>query len=262
MNSLSAEGIAAGLPSGVLLGRQIHYYASIGSTNDEARRLASAGAPEGTLIIADEQTAGRGRLHRRWWAPPATSLLFSLIFRPPLAPVQAQQLTMCAGLAAAEAIQAQTGLDVGLKWPNDVVWKGRKLGGILTELETDGERLAYAVVGMGLNVNLDVAALPPLSAPATSLLAALGHPVDRLSLLLAILGHWEARYRCLRQGVSPYEDWAARLVTVGQQVQVIQGDRLLEGYATGVDATGALLLRRADGQVERIWGGDVTVRKG
>lgn len=262
MDSLSAGRIAAGLPSGALLGRRIHYYASIGSTNDEARRLASAGAPEGTLVIADEQTAGRGRLHRRWWAPPGTSLLFSLVFRPPLAPAQAQQLTMCAGLAAAEAIQAQTGLDVRLKWPNDVVWEGRKLGGILTELETDGERLVYAVVGMGLNVNLDVAALPPLSAPATSLLAALGRPVDRLSLLLAILGHWEARYRRLQRGVSPYEDWAARLVTVGQQVQVSQGDRLLEGYAIGVEADGALLLRHADGSVERIWGGDVTVRKG
>ncbi len=259
MDRLSAGRIAAGLPSGVLLGRQIHYHASIGSTNDEARRLAFAGAPEGTLVIADEQTAGRGRLHRRWWAPPGTSLLFSLIFRPSLAPAQAQQLTMCAGLAAAEAIQAQTGLDVRLKWPNDVVWEGHKLGGILTELETDGERLVYAVVGMGLNVNLDVAALPPLSAPATSLLA--GHPVDRLSLLLAILGHWEARYRRLQQGVSPYEDWAARLVTVGQQVQVSQGDRLLEGYATGVESDGALLLRYADGRVERIWGGDVTVRK-
>ncbi|MCC7352476.1 MAG: biotin--[acetyl-CoA-carboxylase] ligase [Anaerolineae bacterium] len=262
MDNLSTKRIAAGLPSGALLGRQIHYYPSIGSTNDEARRLASAGAPEGTLVIADEQTTGRGRLQRSWWAPSGTSLLFSLLFRPPLAPAQAQQLTMCAGLAAADAIRSQTGLDVALKWPNDVVWKGGKLGGILTELETEGERLFYAVVGVGLNVNLDVATLPPLISPATSLLAALGHPTDRLGLLLAVLGHWEAHYRRLREGVSPHQAWAARLVTVGQEVQVSQGSRFLEGRATGVDAEGALLLRRADGRVERVWGGDVTVRKG
>lgn len=260
MDDLSADRIAAGLPSGALLGCRVHYHAVIGSTNDEARRLAAEGAPEGTLVIADSQTAGRGRLGRRWFAPAGTSLLFSLIFRPPLAPAQAQRLTMCAGLAVAEAVHEEVGLEVGLKWPNDIVWEGRKLGGILTELETEGERLVYAVVGVGLNVNLDASALPPLLMPATSLAAALGRPVERLALLLAILARWEEHYRRLRQGHSPYREWAARLITTGQNVQVSLGEEVKEGLAIGVDADGALLLRRDDGQVERIWGGDVTLR--
>jgi BirA family biotin operon repressor/biotin-[acetyl-CoA-carboxylase] ligase len=260
MDELSAARIAAGLPAGALLGCRIHYHAAIGSTNDEARRLAAAGAPEGTLVVADVQTAGRGRLGRRWFAPAGTSLLFSLVFRPPLAPAQALRLTMCAGLAVAEAVHDQVGLEVGLKWPNDVVWEGRKLGGILTELETEGERLAYAVVGVGLNVNLDVAALPPLLMPAASLSSAVGRPVERLTLLLAILTRWEAHYRRLRQGCSPYQAWAARLVTTGQHVRVHADKEVKEGLAIGVDAEGALLLRRDDGQVERIWGGDVTLR--
>jgi BirA family transcriptional regulator, biotin operon repressor / biotin---[acetyl-CoA-carboxylase] ligase len=262
MDVLSSGGIAAGIPAGALLGRQVHYYSSIGSTNDEARRLALAGAPEGTLVIADEQTTGRGRLQRQWWSPPGTSLLFSLLLRPPLPPAQAQQLTMCAGLAVVEAIHSQTGLAVNLKWPNDVIWMGGKLGGILTELETDGERLVYAVVGVGLNVNFSVATLPELLTPATSLLTALGRSTERLPLLLAILSHWEALYRSMLEGDSPYQAWAAHLVTIGQEVRVSQGSKTVEGHATGVDADGALLLRRADGAVERIWGGDVTLRHG
>ena len=144
-----------------------------------ARRLAAAGAPEGTLVIADEQTAGKGRQGRRWIAPPNTCLLMSLLFRPALLPAQASRLTMLCSLAAAEAIEAETGIPVAIKWPNDLVipyapdapQPYRKLGGLLTETALAGQELLFAVVGMGINVNVDPAVLGPVMTPATSLLA-------------------------------------------------------------------------------------------
>ena len=147
MLELSAETISAALTT-CRLGRSLLWFAQIGSTNDVAHP-GSAPAAEGLLVIADEQTAGRGRLDRRWWAPPGSSLLMSLFLRPALPPSRAGQLTMCLGLAAVEAIEAVTGLRPALKWPNDLLLEGRKLGGMLTELRLDGERLDYAVWGWG-----------------------------------------------------------------------------------------------------------------
>ena len=153
MSQLSSTSIAAALTTR-RLGRPALCFPQIGSTNDVAHERAAAGAAEGLLVLADEQTAGRGRLDRRWWAPPGSSLLMSLLLRPPLPPGQAGQLTMCLGLAAAEGVEAVTGLQPALKWPNDLLLGGRKLGGMLSELRLDGERLAYAVLGLGVNVNV------------------------------------------------------------------------------------------------------------
>ena len=168
MSELSAESIKRGLKT-ELIGQSIVYYSSIGSTNEVLKELAVQGAPEGTLVIADEQTAGKGRLGRKWLAPPGTSLLLSLLFRPDLAPNQAQRVTMICSLPIADALQGLTGLPMGLNWPNDIFVRGRKSGGILTESGTTGGRLDYVVVGMGLNVNLDISVLPELKGVATSL---------------------------------------------------------------------------------------------
>jgi len=287
LSELSAAAIEAALTTS-WLGRPVHHFACLGSTNDLARELARGGAAEGTLVIAEEQTAGKGRLGRGWWAPPASCLLLSLIFRPSLAPAQAQQLTMIAGLACVEAVEAHTGLRPGLKWPNDLVLTGRKLAGILTELETAGERLDFAVVGLGLNVNVDFrhpAVERELGESAIGLLQALGRLVDRLALLNELLVRLEQRVERLRAGQSPHDEWTARLVTLGQAVRVVtpsppwaeeqgsQGDsasplpgsagvgRVLEGQAVGVDADGALLLL-SDGRTERVLAGDVTLREG
>jgi BirA family biotin operon repressor/biotin-[acetyl-CoA-carboxylase] ligase len=245
------------------------YYSSIGSTNEVLKELAAQGAPEGALVIADEQTVGKGRLGRKWLAPPGTSLLMSLLFRPDpsgrasgrsLAPDQASRLTMICSLAIADAIEGLTGLSVGLKWPNDVFIRGKKAGGILTESGTTGGHLDYVVVGMGLNVNLDISTLPELKGMATSLSQELGRKVSRLELLWGILGEIEMRYNSLRRGESPYEDWAARLINLGRQVQVTTPQEVLTGLAEGVDADGALILRTSDGQRKRILVGDVTLR--
>lgn len=259
--ALSAERIRADLDT-KLVGQRVVYLPRTGSTNDQARRLALTGAPEGTLVIADCQTAGRGRLNRRWEAPPGSSLLISLIFRPELAPHQVQRLTMLCGLAMTDAVMSETGLRADLKWPNDIVIGGAKAGGILTELTLAGERVDHVIVGIGLNVNLEPAQLPGrLLMSATSLSQALGRQVMRHSLLMTFLRAVEARYMALNAGHSPHLEWMARLVTLAQFVTVSGGDTVLEGMAEGVDKNGALLVRLADGRLETVVAGDVTLRR-
>ncbi len=248
-----------------LIGRQIHYALVIDSTNRWAKELAAAGAAEGALVITEEQTAGKGRLGRRWLAPARSCLLLSIVFRPEWAPAQATQLTMLCSLAAAEAIETETGLGVGIKWPNDLVVAGppgqpvRKLAGLLTETATAGDELLHVVVGMGINVNLDPADLGPVMTLPTSLQRELGRPVDRGALLLALLGRIENRYTEARPEAL-LADWKRRLVTLGQQVTVTSGTQILQGQAEGVDPDGALLLRDLAGFLHRIAAGDVSLR--
>jgi BirA family biotin operon repressor/biotin-[acetyl-CoA-carboxylase] ligase len=259
-NELSAAAILDGLGTR-FVGRNVVYRPEIGSTNDEGKRLAREGEPEGTLVITDYQTRGRGRLDRGWVAPRESSLLMSIVFRPELAARQIQRLTMSCGLAVVDAIEQQTGLHADLKWPNDVVIAGAKAGGILTEIEMAGTRVEFAVVGMGLNVNLDPALLPAdMPAAATSLRHELGADVARLPLLWAVLERIEERTLALRAGKSPHDEWAARLVTLGKAVTVSGMGSVVDGVAEGVDEDGALLVRLADGRLESVLAGDVTTR--
>ena len=255
------------------LGRSSLYFAQVGSTNDVAHDQARTGVPDGLLVVADEQTAGRGRLDRHWWAPPGSSLLMSLLLRPPLPASQAGQLTMCLGLAAVEGIEAVTGLRPALKWPNDLLLHERKLGGMLAELCIDGEQLQYAVLGLGINVNMifdegrrtkdqgdsSFVFRPPfdLADTAISLSMALGHPVDRLALLIAILARCETWYEQVLAGRSPHASWAARLDTLGRRVTVATTAGLVAGMAVDVTPEGALLVRGNDETEHIIWSGDV-----
>lgn len=260
MDLLSAAAIQDGLETKVI-GRNLVYWPEVGSTNERARQLARSGAPEGTLVITDFQKSGRGRLDRRWEAPPGSSLLLSLVFRPSLAPHQIQRLTMICGLAVVDAVESETGLKVDLKWPNDVVVRGGKLAGILTEIELVGERVDFAVVGIGLNVNFDPVQLPgDLLAPATSLSHLLGHAVPRLPLLWRLLHSIDARYMMLTSGDSPHAEWTQRLAGLGQPVVVSTTTSRLEGVAEGVNVDGSLLVRLQDGQLETVVAGDVTLR--
>ena len=263
MSTLSQEAIEAALTTR-RLGHPTLYLPRVGSTNDVAHKRA-AGAPDGLLVLTDEQTAGRGRLDRAWWAPPGASLLMSLLLRPPLPAHLAGQLPMCLGLAAVEGIEQATGLRPALKWPNDVLWAGRKLGGMLTELRTSGEQLDYVVLGLGINVNIEFGdlgrahAVPAeLAATATSLLMAAGRPVERLTLLAAILARCEWWYERVLAGELLHKAWAARLDTLGRDVKVGLPSGTLYGVAAGVTPEGALIVRTPGGREEVIWAGDVT----
>ena len=255
MDRLEPTLIVAGLGTR-WLAHEIVYYESIHSTNDEARRLALEGAPAGTLVLAEEQTAGRGRLGRRWVAPRGQALLFSLIFYPPLAPRFAYQLTMLSSLACRRAVEVQTGVRLEIKWPNDLLLGGKKLAGILSEIGQLGDRF-FAVIGIGLNVNVGFGPWPELRERATSLREALGRSVSRLPLLQEILRQIEVGYDRLCAGHSPYNEWAANLGTLGQQVRVTVADGVLEGLAVGVESDGALRLKLPDGTHKLILVGDV-----
>lgn len=264
MSELSSKTITAALNTH-RLGQTVLYFPQISSTNDVVHAEAAAGAADGLLVVADEQTAGRGRLDRRWWAPPGSCLLMSLLLRPAIPLHRAGQLTMCLGLGAVEGIEALTGLRPALKWPNDLLLHDRKLGGMLTELRLDGDRLAYAAVGLGVNVNITftastfTSAMPSeLTDTAISLLTARGAPVDRLALLAAILAHTEAWVDRLLAGASPHETWAARLDTLGRPVTVATAAGTRHGLAAGVTPEGALLVRDAEGHEHVVWSGDVT----
>lgn len=242
------------------LGRCVEHYQVIDSTNRRAAEWARDDAPDGALVVAEEQTAGRGRLGRRWHAPPGSALLMSLVLRPSLIPAQAQRGTMICSLAAIEAIRQVAGLEAKIKWPNDVLVAGRKAGGVLTELGAEGSSLTYIVVGMGINVNLDVSALPEVMVPATSLMAGAGRPISRLDLLCCLLEGVERRYLAMASGWSPHEEWRLRLETLGKPVRVGTPDDVIEGEAEDVDPDGALLVRAIDGRLHRILAGDVTLR--
>ena len=243
------------------VGRSLYHWEALPSTMDEAWRLAQAGAPDGTVVLADEQTAGRGRLKRSWWAPAGSSLLLSLLLRPDWPARQAQRLTMVCSLAVCEAISEVAGVQAQVKWPNDVLIEGQKVCGILTELDVVGEQLETAVVGIGINVNLDFEGAPPLMSPATSLSLAAGRTVSRLDLLVALLDGIERRYVAAREGRSYHHEWAERMATLGRQVQVSGATEVWQGVAVDVDADGALLVRAKDGSVQRVLAGDVTLRK-
>lgn len=240
-----------------VVGAQMHYYPEVGSTMDEARKLARSGAPEGSVVVAEAQTAGRGRLGRHWESPPGGSLLLTVQLKPPME--LAGRLTMIACLAVAEAIEDTTGLDPKVKWPNDTLIDGKKVCGILVENETRGGALAFSLVGIGVNVNFDPAELRSVLYPATSLSAELGHPVSRMVLLRSLLRHLDRLYGALRAGRPVHLAWEQRLDTLGRRVRVNLGTVVEEGLAQGVDEDGNLVLRRDDGSLTAILAGDVTL---
>jgi len=271
-DDLTATAVEADLRT-AWLGRAYDYVAQIESTNDQLKAWAADAAhPAGTVLLAEYQTAGRGRLDRHWEAPPGAALLFSVLLRPGWPAERGAWLTMLAGLAAAEAIEAVAGLPAALKWPNDVVLRQGdgwgKVGGILLDAALDGDgRLAQAVIGIGLNVNVPAEALPDTAAlpgalPAASLLVAAGRPTPRRALLVALLERLEAYCAAADAGLSPHAPWNARLITLGRPVRVSAAGSAepLEGVAEATDEWGCLLVRDAAGTLHAVAAGDVTLR--
>jgi BirA family biotin operon repressor/biotin-[acetyl-CoA-carboxylase] ligase len=245
---------------GSLFGKRIFHFFKTDSTNRVALELGHAGEPEGAVVLAEEQTAGRGRAGRKWHSERAAGIYVTLLLRPRLAPVQAPLLTMMAGLSAHSAVQALTGLAVDLKWPNDLLIRGKKLGGILTEMHAEPTQVRFVIVGIGLNVNQEN--FPgELANVATSLRAESGKSQSRMEVLVRLLREFENDYnRFLREGVTSI---VARFESVssyarGKRVRVTNGTESYIGTTAGLGAEGLLQVEREDGRVTAVISGDVT----
>lgn len=233
-------------------GRELLYFESLDSTSDRLIDLAGEGHPQGTVVIAEYQAAGRGRQGRSWHSPPGQGLYFSLLLRPGLPAGRLSGLALALGVSAAEAVGRATGAELEVKWPNDLYCRGRKAGGILTELHSTGGLVRTAVVGMGLNVNNE--GFPPeLSATSTSLYLEAGKMTCRDDLLAGILSGWEEDYQAfLEGGLAGFaERLDDRLMMKGRRVTVECGDRVYGGSLSGCDAEGALLLTDHQGGIVR-----------
>ena len=247
------------------IGRRLVCYRETGSTNDDAFKLAEEGVEEGTVVLAEAQSHGKGRLGRRWESPAGLNLYCSVILRPPILPVRAAQLTFLSVVATARAIEAVTSLRPSIKWPNDLLLNGKKVAGLLNEMSAETEKVNFIVLGIGVNINMGLEQFPDdLRHPATSLLLEAGRPVRRLDLARALLEALDALYDSyLLNGYGPVrEEWLARCSFLGRRIRVNFQDNELQGTAEGIDEEGALLVRTPDGGLERVLAGDVTILGG
>ncbi len=261
-DALHADDLISRLGKTRVVGREIHVFQQTTSTNDVAARLARGGAREGAVVFAEMQSKGRGRMGRRWVSPAGKGLWFTVLLRPDMPPQGATQLTVGAATALSRAIALQTGLATEIKWPNDILIRGKKVAGILTEMRAELDHLQEVLLGIGINVNLERADFPPsLHSAATSLRIERGQPVNRAELAVAVLRELDCDYQLIAQGEFDRlaEQWQDRCSTLGRQVAIRCGNRLFQGRAESLDDDGALLVRGAHGHLERVVGGDVTL---
>ena len=244
------------------IGQVIHLFHVVDSTNDEAKALAVRGALEGTVVIADAQERGRGRMGRSWTSPHGVGVYLSVILRPAIQPHDAPSLTLLGAVAVAEAIEKVTGLAAGVKWPNDLIVRGRKVGGILGEVAAETSHLHYVVLGIGINVNQTEGSFEgELRHTATSLRIEAGRSLDRTALIRSLceaLDRWYDRF--LSEGPAPVLERLRRsCLTLGQRVVARSGDQQLCGLAVDLDDSGALLIQDANQRLHRLIAGDVTL---
>ncbi len=240
-----------------VVGRSVRFYQSTDSTMDDVAEWSDAGAEEGSVVVAETQTASRGRMGRRWISDEG-NLYFSVLFRPEADALPL--LSPLAGVAVARSIRQVAGVYPTIKWPNDIMIDGRKVAGILAESALSGSQIQHAVVGIGVNVALDVSAAPEIAATATSLNHASGLETDRAELLRRILQHMDALYLDLRRGRSPIAEWRRWLDTLGQRVTVTHHGATETGLAEAIDEHGNLLLRTDAGELLTLTAGDITLR--
>ena len=239
-----------------IIGRRLLYYPNLSSTMDEAGKLGEGDAEEGAVVVAETQTAGRGRQGRNWVSQPG-NLLVSVLFRPTLEALPF--ISIIGGVAAARAVRKVTGLEPQIKWPNDLLIQGRKVAGILAESAIAGDTVWYAVLGVGMNVSLNTDQTEEIASFATSVNAAAGKVVPREDLLRQFLMDLDALYLALGQDQSPIEEWQGLLSTTGQRLEATWGNESFIGVAEGTDPMGNLLLRQDDGSLLTLTAGDVTL---
>lgn len=244
------------------LGQQVVCFEKTDSTNLQADRLAKEGAPHGTLVVADLQSAGRGRRGRRWQQEPGTMIAMSLVLRPELLPDKASMLTLVAAHSVATAIEKMTEVSAFIKWPNDIVINAKKTVGILTEMSLEQGRIGHIILGIGINVGTE--AFPEeIRETATSLYLETGKKPERCELIAAVLEQLEKDYAIFleNQDLSGIlENYNAHLINRGKEVKILDGAGEYTGVSRGITKTGELLVEREDGKVEAVYAGEVSVR--
>ena len=245
-----------------IIGKAIHLLAEVASTNTLAMEMAAKGTPEGTVVIAETQTGGKGRLGRKWISPRG-NLYLSVVLRPNIPMHKAPLITLMGAVAVASAIRTTCGFEAGIKWPNDILIAGRKVSGLLTEMSAEQDRIRHIVLGIGVDVNMDLGALPPEVRSFTTTLAAEAEAViDRTSLLQQLLRDLEGWYeKFLANDAAVLEEWKKLNLTIGNRVYVSGAGETLKGLAQGVDNEGRLIVRRDDGTLHTVAAGDVTIVK-
>jgi BirA family biotin operon repressor/biotin-[acetyl-CoA-carboxylase] ligase len=261
---LHADDLASRLGKTRVIGRDIRVFQETTSTNDVIERFARDGVKEGVVVFAESQTKGRGRLGRKWLSPSTKGLWFSVLLRPSLRPQEATQLTVASATALRRAIQNETELKAGIKWPNDILLNGRKAAGILTEMAAEVDRVKHVILGIGVDVNLNASDFPvELRKTVTSLKIEMDKPVSRSELAVEILKQLDADYNRLCSGEfeEVADEWEEHCTTIGQVVSIQTGNRHVRGRAESLAEDGALLVRTEHGHLERIVGGDVVLQK-
>lgn len=261
-DALLADDLLARLGETKVVGRDIQVFEQTTSTNDVVEKLARDGVREGAVVFAESQTKGRGRLGRAWMSPARKGLWFSVLLRPNISPQETTQLTVISATALRRAIKTVAGISAEIKWPNDILFGGKKAVGILTEMSAEVDRVRHVILGIGVDVNQD--AFPAeLRAVATSLKIESGKEISRAELAVEILRELDFDYARIRAGkfAEVADEWEAACVTIGKNVTVHVGDRNFRGRAESLDDDGALLIRTEHGHLERIIGGDVILEK-
>lgn len=259
-SGISVEDIKVRVRGSV--GREVLYYETVGSTNTVAAEFAEKGIAEGAVVIADSQAEGRGRLGRSWVSPPGVNIYMSIILRPKIEPKDATLITVMAAVGSAAALRRLTGLNITIKWPNDLIISDRKIGGILTEMKTTHKRILYAITGIGVNVNADVDAFPEdIRETASSIKKEKGQPYSRTEMIAEILNEMDYWYKMLgrMRRKNLLNEWQQLTSTIGKKVMVTVGKETLTGVAESIDDEGMLMLRLPSGTLRRISTGDLTL---
>lgn len=245
-----------------VIGRNIYYYQSLGSTNTVAKSLAEEGAVEGSLIIAEEQESGRGRCGRRWVSPKGVNILASIILRPNILPHQTPQLAILGAVSVADSVRKMTGMEAELRWPNEILLNNKRVGGILTEFSAELDRVDFVILGIGINVNFDLSEFPELAGEATSLWMETRIKVSRIELLQILLEQIENNYTLLTGGKFHrlWQRWHILCWGIGKWVQVASVGGKQSGILKGMDDSGCLIIARVDGERRIAMSGDVSLK--
>lgn len=260
-DKISGNEIQLGLQT-KFIGREVHYEESVTSTNTLALKHAYDGAPEGAIVVSEEQVSGKGRLGRSWHSPKYTGIWFSIILKPKIPPQQAPQLTLLAAVSVVRGIEVATGLKCDIKWPNDILINGKKTVGILTELQAEADRINAVIIGIGINVNQQLEHFPDdLKGTATSLSIETGTKLNRSMILQAILKELEDLYvDYLENGFQVVKFlWESYAVSIGKQIKARTLTETIEGKALGITNDGVLLLEDKNGTIHHIYSADIDI---